>query len=279
MRDAAAEPSRADDVSFVRAVHGALTTRLCIDTSRVYATGHSRGGRFASRLASEMSDVFAAIAPVGGLRYPRPNNATRPVAVVAFHGTGDPVNPYDGGGAPYWQTGVEEAASAWARHNGCRRSATVTVSATVTKLVHDECDGQANVVLYRLDGMGHTWPGSQWYARRPGSARGSSSLEVSASELMCAFWEARCSLEVLTPPADDEARQSPWSAPVAPNASPPAARSPRAPAPLVTALSASLSAAAAPAAALLVALVALRVMSALVVSRRQRAQQRRLPYL
>ncbi|KAJ1616736.1 hypothetical protein T492DRAFT_527490 [Pavlovales sp. CCMP2436] len=66
---------------------------MCLDASRVYATGISRGGRFASRLASEMSDIIAAVGIVSGIRYPTPNNATRPVPIIAFHGTADPINP------------------------------------------------------------------------------------------------------------------------------------------------------------------------------------------
>lgn len=86
---------------------------------RVYCTGYSNGGRFCSRLASELSDRIAAIAPVSGLRYPTRNNATRPMPLLAFHGDSDWVNPWDGHGATYWALSIQEVALKWAAFNGC----------------------------------------------------------------------------------------------------------------------------------------------------------------
>src|SRR5687768_7207417 len=48
-----------DDVAFVRAMIDSVAARLPIDRSRIYASGFSNGGVFTSKLAVEMSDVFA----------------------------------------------------------------------------------------------------------------------------------------------------------------------------------------------------------------------------
>merc|ERR1719401_2275362 len=101
---AGASPGLPDDVRYTRAVLQEATQKLCIDMARIRCTGFSRGARFCSRLASELSSFVAGVAPVGGLRYPFPNNATRPVPIVTFHGTKDPINPYWGDGDPeYWR--------------------------------------------------------------------------------------------------------------------------------------------------------------------------------
>ena len=104
-----------------------------LDARRVYGTGYSGGGRMISQYACDHADRLAAIAPVAGLRagypttvpgvFPDPATCTptRPVPVIAFAGTADPVNPYPGGGAPYWQYGVPQALARWAEINGCRR--------------------------------------------------------------------------------------------------------------------------------------------------------------
>ena len=49
-----------DDVAFVRAMLDSIAGRLPIDRSRIFASGFSNGGVFSSKLAIDMSDVFAA---------------------------------------------------------------------------------------------------------------------------------------------------------------------------------------------------------------------------
>ncbi len=88
--------SAPSDVTFLTTLVRDLAGRYCVDLSRVYATGVSGGGRMASQLACDASSVFAAIAPVAGLRYPSPCPASRPVPVIAFHGTADHIDPFNG---------------------------------------------------------------------------------------------------------------------------------------------------------------------------------------
>jgi predicted esterase len=102
-----------DDVSFIEKLVVLLEQKYCVNPKRVYATGFSGGARMASQLGCDASGVFAAIAPVSGLRLPTPCPSTRPVPVVSFHGTADPVDPYLGNGQKYWTYSVPEAASRW----------------------------------------------------------------------------------------------------------------------------------------------------------------------
>ena len=55
-----------DDVGYVRALLDELARRLPVDSARVYATGLSNGAMMSYRLAAELSDRIAAIAPVAG---------------------------------------------------------------------------------------------------------------------------------------------------------------------------------------------------------------------
>ena len=67
-----------------------------IDPHRIFATGISNGGMMAYRMACEMSDVIAGIAPVAGALNAHPCKPVRPVSVIAFHGTSDLHVRYEG---------------------------------------------------------------------------------------------------------------------------------------------------------------------------------------
>jgi len=109
----------ADDVTFLEQLVTGLQRQFCIDRNRVYATGFSGGARMAGQLGCDASTVFAAVAPVSGLRLPEPCPSTRAVPMVAFHGTADSVDPYAGNGQAYWTDSVPAAARRWAVHDGC----------------------------------------------------------------------------------------------------------------------------------------------------------------
>lgn len=112
-----------DDVTFLAQVIQRLEVGLCVDPRRVFATGFSGGARMTSQLGCDLSTTIAAIAPVSGLRLPSPCTGTRAVPVISFHGTADPIDPYDGNGQAYWTYSVPVAAQRWAAHDGCSRDA------------------------------------------------------------------------------------------------------------------------------------------------------------
>src|SRR5690606_4407811 len=74
-----------------------LKERYPIDEKRIYATGFSNGAQFSYRLACELSDVLAAVAPVNGQGILADCNPSRPIPILSFHGSEDPCLPYEGG--------------------------------------------------------------------------------------------------------------------------------------------------------------------------------------
>jgi polyhydroxybutyrate depolymerase len=155
------EPGLADDVAFVIDVVDEVSRRLCIETARFPVAGFSGGARLGSALACRHADRVAALAAVAGLR--PPSSCVGRVPVLAFHGTGDPVNPHAGGGPSYWGHGVEAAAAGWAANNGCGGPPVrIALGPGIDRLAHDRCVDGARVVLYELDGIGHVWPGSRF---------------------------------------------------------------------------------------------------------------------
>jgi polyhydroxybutyrate depolymerase len=156
----AVPPGSPSDIVFVRDLLDAVLNQLCIDSSRIYAAGFSGGARFSSTLGCEMGDRLSAIAPVGGLRFPEPCSATRPVPVISFHGTLDTTNTFDGKNGPsYWTYGVEDAAERWANHNGCGANpSTTTIMSNLSRETWSKCRDDSQVNLYVIKDAGHWWP-------------------------------------------------------------------------------------------------------------------------
>jgi polyhydroxybutyrate depolymerase len=150
----------AGDVEFIHGLIGHLQGRLSVDPARIYVTGISNGGGMANRLACELSAVVAAIAPVSGAYlFSEDCRPSRPVPVVAFHGTADHIVPYEGNerSLPH----IREWAAGWAARNGCAPTPAVTFRrGEVTGETWSGCRESAEVVLYTIEGRGHSWPGA-----------------------------------------------------------------------------------------------------------------------
>jgi polyhydroxybutyrate depolymerase len=150
-----------DDVRFVRDLVARLEQQLCIDRRRIYATGMSNGAIFAYRLACDMSETFAAIAPVAGAEMATVACTPKhPVSVLAFNGALDHVIWY-GGGGPDLYPGIENDMARWAARDGCARPLTKTVyqNGEVDCRASEGCAQGTDVSLCRVRFGGHAWPG------------------------------------------------------------------------------------------------------------------------
>ncbi len=85
------------DLAFINQMLKQIESTECIDTNRVYASGFSDGAYLVSMLACTMSGTFAAVGAVSGLQFPRPCHNQRPVPIITFHGTADPIVYFNGG--------------------------------------------------------------------------------------------------------------------------------------------------------------------------------------
>ena len=143
-----------------------------------------------SKLACELDDVLAAVAPVAGIQFPSNCQASRAMPIIAFHGKKDSVNTYMHGNdsRAYWNTGVEEALSGWVNKFQCSQDPKVEkVADAVTKITWGSCRDGAEVDFYRIRDGGHTWPGSPIVMTQPWS--GITNKDIAASELIWAFFE------------------------------------------------------------------------------------------
>jgi polyhydroxybutyrate depolymerase len=146
----------ADDVQFTKLLIDKVASLYKVDPKRIYATGFSNGGQMAYRLALELSDRIAAIAPMSGGRLAGALRPSRPVPVLHIHGTADSVYPLDGGlghdsigRTPH--AAIEDVIREWTAFDGAAGLHTVLHSGW-----HEQIhDGPSPVELVLVDGMGH----------------------------------------------------------------------------------------------------------------------------
>lgn len=115
-----------NDVLFFSDLLTLLQQRLCVDARRIYATGISNGGGMTNLLACQMARRIAAFASVAAAIYPLPEGChpTRAVSYLEFHGTADPLVPYNGSVMLHFMP-VMDMLQAWATRDGCTGGPTV----------------------------------------------------------------------------------------------------------------------------------------------------------
>jgi polyhydroxybutyrate depolymerase len=179
----------ANDITFLTSLVKILENKYCIDPARVYATGFSGGAREVSQLACDDSTLFAAVAPVSGIRRPLPCATKRAVPVLSFHGSADPVDPFNGHGQKYWTYSVATGAKDWASQDDCQSAKTSSPSKNVKLTVYGACANGATVKLYEIKGEGHEWPGGPPLPAALTSVLGPQSTALDANSVMWSFFE------------------------------------------------------------------------------------------
>jgi len=185
-------PASMPDVVFISELIDKLRATYNIDPARIYANGLSNGAGMAFALSCTLSQRIAAVGLVASAHILPfewcPD--TKPVPMVAFHGTADPVTPYAGGKvwiAPDPFPSIPQWTASWARRNRCAAGATESVAAaSVTKLEYKGCADDASVVLYTIRNGGHSWPGG---LRLPEWLLGETSDDIDATRVMWEFYQ------------------------------------------------------------------------------------------
>jgi len=169
-----------------------LTAAYNVDPTRIYAKGLSNGGGMTFVLSCTLSDRIAAVGVVAPALFLPGSWCTdqRAVPMMAFHGTADRLTPYHGGlswVAPDKRfSDIPTWVADWARRNRCAPTPVETeVAPDVTRRAYAHCADHADVVLYTVEGGGHTWPGGEplpeWLA-------GPTSRSIDATRLMWTFF-------------------------------------------------------------------------------------------
>ncbi len=194
-----------DDVGFISALIDRMIEEYGVDPKRVYATGISNGGLMSFRLALDLSDKIAAIAPVTAQVSKAVESKVTdfPVSLMLVNGVEDPLVPYDGGCINNLFNAAEcrgevlstdESITKFLGYNQCATPGETEAiidqvpndgtSVEITR--YNTCADNADVVLVKVIGGGHTWPGGAQYL--PVDLVGSVSKEINASEMILDFF-------------------------------------------------------------------------------------------
>ena len=180
-----------EDVTFISDLIDALAQRYTIDPTRIYANGLSNGGGMSYLLACQLADRIAAVGSVSGAYLLPPDEClpARPVPLIAFHGTADPIVPYDGGPSASFDLSfpaVPDWIAAWAGRSGCDAAPVpLPGHGEVSGLRYIGCRGSADVLFYTIHGGGHAWPGGPPMRR---FIVGHTTQDIDATAVMWAFF-------------------------------------------------------------------------------------------
>jgi polyhydroxybutyrate depolymerase len=199
--------SSRDDVAFISAVIDDVAGQTCVALDRVYATGMSNGGFMSHNLACNLSDRIAAIGPVSGVIGVPPADCSpgRAMPIMEFHGTADPLVPYDGGApsATLWSfvypnqppptfESVGDTIAFWTAKDGCSGPPQQTFSnGDTTCETYGGCQDNAVVTLCTIANGGHTWPGGSTSALPSiaGTIVGKMTTSINASNELWNFFK------------------------------------------------------------------------------------------
>jgi len=191
-----------NDAGFISALIDHLKEEYNIDDTRIYVTGMSNGGMMTFRLGCELSDKITAIATVAASMPMNLYNSCTPsnkIPVLMIHGTDDPIIPWNGGYVHIFGKNrgrvisILQTVNFWVEHNNCTLQSNKTYLLDVdpndgTHVWKEEYVNEIDcvkVVLYGIEGGGHTWPGG--LRRWPEQLVGKMSNDVNVCEVIWDF--------------------------------------------------------------------------------------------
>jgi polyhydroxybutyrate depolymerase len=190
-----------DDVKFLSELIRKLARDYKIDASRVFVTGMSNGGFMTQRIACDLSSQVAAVGSVGatlGETTASHCHPERPISVMLIQGAQDPLVPIQGGpmgpdGSHGMILSLQETAKKWIGLDACDSKPDIATlqdkaadGTSIRREAFTGCKGGAEVVVYTVEGGGHTWPGGK--ASLPESILGKTSGNMDASEVLWEFF-------------------------------------------------------------------------------------------
>lgn len=191
-----------DDVGFVAKIIEDVERDYRIDPRRVYVTGASNGGMLTHMVACRLADTVAAVAPVIGTMA---ENAapdckpSRPIPILMINSTKDPLVKWEGGALLKNNQGralsVDATVDFWVQHNGCAPAPDTEWlphngprhGTSVRRDLYKGETRDGDVILYTVEGGGHTWPGgaliqAQW-------SLGHVNRDLNATEVIWQFFK------------------------------------------------------------------------------------------
>lgn len=176
-----------NDIGFISDLIDTLLANYNIDPKRVYVTGMSNGAMMSYRLACQLGDKIAAIAPVAGTMVLENCRPTDKVSIIHFHSQIDSNIPYQGGigdgVSNHYNPPLDSIFEVWSNYNGCSNALTTEFDRyRLTKWTN--CKENTEINFYLTKDGGHSWP----MGFAPRAKADEPSLAVNANELIWEFF-------------------------------------------------------------------------------------------
>ena len=158
--------STVDDVDFIDTIIKLVSQKYNLNQDRIYSTGMSNGGFMSYHLACNLSSKIAAVASVTGSMSKETYedcNPAHPTSILQVHGTIDATVPFDGNSALGMRS-INDVMDYWKLYNACDVDPTSIITdyfdieIAVQHDTYSNCLNDVHVELYKIEGMGHTWP-------------------------------------------------------------------------------------------------------------------------
>ena len=191
-----------DDVKFISKLIDYLEDEYKIDKNRIYVTGMSNGGVMTFCLACNL-DKISAIATVAASMPEKLYENCSPqkhIPVLIIQGTDDPIVPWNGGDVIIFGkyvgrvVSINKTVEFWATYNNCTFQSKEYLpdldpndGTRVWVERYANKENNIEVVLYGIEGGGHTWPdGGRSF---PESVTGKMTHDINACEVIWDFFE------------------------------------------------------------------------------------------
>ena len=158
--------SNVDDVDFIDTIIKLVSQKYDLNQNRIYSTGMSNGGFMSYHLACNLSSKIAAVASVTGSMSSETYescNPDHPTSILQVHGSIDVTVPFQGNSALGMRS-VNDVMDYWKLYNACDVDPTsiiidyFDIEIAVQHDTYSNCLNDVHVELYKIEGMGHTWP-------------------------------------------------------------------------------------------------------------------------
>jgi polyhydroxybutyrate depolymerase len=189
------------DVKFISSLIDKISKDYKIDSKRIYATGISNGGMMCYVLSAKLSDKLSATASLVSSLSKRQLEKlpeSKAIPLIIMNGTDDPVVPYNGGyikimGLKLGQVvSTEELVKYFVKRNNCSTTPVIVYEedkdpndgTKVRKELYSSSNN-TEVILYAIEGGGHSWPGTFKGKEKSGKT----SQDINASEVIWEFFK------------------------------------------------------------------------------------------
>lgn len=186
-----------DDVAYLHSVVDTINQSLNVDWDNIFSCGISNGAFMSMRLACEAPELIRAMALVSGNMFDPPEEYCanpQPTPLLMIAGSEDPLLNYHGSRVGGYSTaGFEKTMEFWSEVNKspfpCDSliiDESVKDKTLVVKKYYYGTPSNAEIVLYKVEEGGHTWPGRKKDYKA--LVLGKVSSEIDASVLIADFF-------------------------------------------------------------------------------------------